>query len=200
MIELRFAGDTLAHHGAPRQGRRLVGIGKLRHSVGALKAGVKSCQLAEKLFRMVMTGALLKGLDAFAKLSKRADDPAPVYRLRRALRPSERSLEANRRLADAALPQQLAELAEALSTGLAVRGIKRPSAGGGLAAACLPDQVRKARLLGFGIGKSLNRQRHVFAQRAVDAVAAGKTDAAAGIKTHIAHRQLCRRRFVRSAE
>lgn len=88
-----------------------------------------------------MAGALLKGLDAFAKLSKCADDPAPVYRLRRALRPGERSLEANRRLADAALPQQLAELAEALSTGLAVRGIKGPSAGGGLAAARLPDRA-----------------------------------------------------------
>ena len=147
-----------------------------------------------------MAGALLKSRDAFAQLGKRGDDPAPVSRLGCALRAGERGLKADRRLADAVMPQQLTELAQAKSTGLALGRIKRPAAGGYFTTARLPYQMRKAGLLGFSIGKGLHRQRHVLAQRTVHAVAAGKTDAAAGIKTHVAHRQLCRRRFVWSAE
>ena len=108
MIELRFTGNTLTDDGAPRQGRRLAGIGKLRHSVGALKTSIKARELGQQLLRHVVAGALLAGIDAFAQLGKRADDPAPVGRMRCALRAGERGFEADWRLADAVLPQQLA--------------------------------------------------------------------------------------------
>ena len=53
-------------------------------------------------------GRRLAGIDAFAQLGKRADDPAPVGRMRCALCAGERGFEADWRLADAVLPQQLA--------------------------------------------------------------------------------------------